>query len=73
MHVDEEEDSQFFEHSLYRQLRLAVPLFLFLLECKAYAIDAVPLVRRSRISLSFEHMPQMTPAVAANNLCPLHA
>jgi hypothetical protein len=33
----------------------------------------VPLVRRCRVSLALEHMSQVASAVAANDLCPLHA
>ena len=31
------------------------------------------LIRRRRVSLSLEHMSQMSSTVAANDLCPLHA
>lgn len=33
----------------------------------------MPLIRRCRIALAFEHMSQMSTTVAAHNLCARHA
>lgn len=50
-------------------LRLRVPL----VELDAHRVNAVPLVGRRGVSLALEDVPQVSTAVAANNLRSLHA
>lgn len=54
--------------------RRPIPSGLLLLRRKPQtnAINTMPLIRRRRVSLSFEYMPQMSTTFRANNLCPLH-
>jgi len=52
---------------------LSLGLWVTLIELDAHRVDTVPLVRRRRVALTLEHMSQVTSAVAAHDLCPLHA
>ena len=62
-------------------LRLVCDLCLTLLlldrilraEIQTNTVDAMPLIRRRRISLSLEHMSQVTSTVRTNYLNPFHA
>lgn len=54
-------------------MHLSLCLRIALVELDAHRVDTVSLVRRRRVALSFEHMSQVSSAVAAYNLCPLHA
>jgi len=46
---------------------------VFLVEVHADTVDAMPLVRRCGISLSFENVAEMASTVRTHNLDPLHA
>lgn len=52
---------------------LSLRLWVALVELNADRVDAVPLVRRRGVALALEHMSQVTSAIAAHDLCPLHA
>lgn len=54
-------------------LRLPRNHALILREPQTDAVDAVPLVRRRRVPLPLEHMPQVPAAVGADDLGALHA
>ena len=57
-----------------RITRKPIPSSILLLRRKPQtnAINTVPLIRRRRVSLPLEYMPQMSTTFRANNLCPLH-
>jgi hypothetical protein len=59
-------------HHTSLRLRLLRSSLLFL-EVQTHTVDAVSLIRWRWVSLSLEHMSQMTTAIAAHNLYPLHA
>jgi hypothetical protein len=59
----------FILHARLLSLRLRISL----VELDAHRVHTVPLVRRCWVSLALENMSQVTPAVAANDLRPLHA
>lgn len=58
---------------MYRIIFLSLCFRVTLVELDAHRVDTVSLVRGRRVTLSLEYMSQMSSAVAANNLCPLHA
>ena len=55
-------------------LRTSITLldWIILVELQAHAVHTMPLVRRGRVSLSLENVSQMTSAVRAHDLRPLH-
>jgi hypothetical protein len=56
-----------------RDRLLSLRLGISLVELDAHRVHTVPLIRRCWVSLALEYMSQVTSAVAANDLCPLHA
>lgn len=51
----------------------SLPLAFILLKPQTNTIHTMSLISRSRISLSLEHMSQMSPTVATHNLRALHS
>jgi hypothetical protein len=59
----------FILHDRLLSLRLGISI----VELDAHRVHTVPLIRGCWVSLALEYMSQVTSAVAANDLCPLHA
>ena len=58
---------------LHLQLALLTHNRIILSKVDTHAIDTMPLISRRSISLSLEHMTQMTSTIRAYNLSPLHS
>lgn len=56
----------------HRLKPLRLRLLISLRKPQTNTIHTMPLIRRRRIPLSLEHMPQMPPTVTTHNLRPLH-
>jgi hypothetical protein len=59
--------------SILQSRLLSLRLGIALVELDADRVHTMPFVRRCWVSLALEHMSQVASAVAANDLCPLHA